>query len=172
VPESVLYIRKRLRYVITSTLNSFREDHMARRKPAASAEEQRNPAELQETQPQQEQPTASDAPAASPQRKSTWVARFGYWTDNEAGVRLIEDRQNRQMTIKFVEKPSEAVRTLMKSDERGFRFDPEDQVWYKRINPAKPRQSREEAEQLAFEAANLIRAEKGLEQRKAFSIGM
>jgi hypothetical protein len=43
---------------------------------------------------------------------------------------------------------------------------------YKRINQAKQRQSREEAEALAFKAANMIREKKGLEQKEAFSLGM
>ena len=76
------------------------------------------------------------------------------------------------MTIKFDKKPSEEVRALMKGEQHGYRFDGEDEVWYKKISPAKPRQSRQEAEDLAFQAANIIRAEKGLEPKKAFSLGM
>ena len=43
------------------------------------------------------------------------------------------------MTIRFDEKPSEAVRKLVK-EEHSYRFDGEDKVWYKRINPAQARQ--------------------------------
>ncbi len=76
------------------------------------------------------------------------------------------------MTIKFDEKPSEEVRALMKGEQYGFRFDGEDELWYKKVSPAKPRQCRQEAEDLASQAANLIRAEKGLEPKKAFALGM
>ncbi len=60
----------------------------------------------------------------------------------------------------------------MKGEQYGFRFDGEDEVWYKKIGQAKPRQSRQEAEDLAFQAANMIREEKGLGPKKAFALGM
>ena len=60
----------------------------------------------------------------------------------------------------------------MKGEQYGYRFDGEDEVWYKKISQAKPRQSRQEAEELAFQAANMIREEKGLEPKKAFALGM
>jgi hypothetical protein len=75
------------------------------------------------------------------------------------------------MTIKFDEKSSEALRKLLK-EKHGYRFEPEDQLWYKRINQAKPRQSRQEAEELAFQAANVIRQEKGLEPKQAYGQGL
>jgi hypothetical protein len=82
---------------------------------------------------------------------------------------LIEDRENRRMTIKFDAKPSEAVRALVKAEPYRFRYDGGDQVWYKPIDQANPRQSRSEAEDLAVQAANLIRGEKGLPTKKASS---
>lgn len=114
---------------------------------------------------------AGDNPDASPARKSNWVTRFGSWSDYEVGVHLIEDRQNRRMTIQFDEKPSGEVRALMKGEQYGYCFDAEDEVWYKKISRAKPRQSRQEAEDLAFQEANMIREEKGLEPKKAFAPG-
>ncbi len=86
-------------------------------------------------------------------------------------MHLTEDRENRRMTIKFDEKPSEAIRDLLKK-QHSYQFDPEDQVWYKKINPAKARQGRTEAEEVVFEAASLIRKEKGLEPKTAFNLGM
>ena len=146
---------------------------MTRRKssdePATEAANPAVPAE-QRTESQPALDVNSTEPAQ--QGKSTWASHFGSWADYEAGVKLIEDRENRRLTIKFDEKPSEAVRGLMKNPERGFRFDPDDQVWYKRLNHAKPGQSRREAEELAFDAANMIRQEKGLQTKKAFSLGM
>lgn len=145
---------------------------MARRKPTEQGDESVNPGDQQAPQVETQAAGAAETPDAAPARKSTWLARFGSWSDYEAGVHLIEDRQNRRMTIKFDEKPSEAVRALMKGEQQGFRFDGEDEVWYKKISQAKPRQSRQEAEELAFQAANMLRAEKGLEPRKAFALGM
>lgn len=145
---------------------------MARRKTAEQGDEPVNPGEQQAPQAEAQVAAAGENPDASPARKSNWVTRFGSWSDYEAGVHLIEDRQNRRMMIKFDEKPSGEVRSLMKGEQYGFRFDGEDEVWYKKISQAKPRQSRQEAEDLAFQAANMIREEKGLEPKKAFALGM
>lgn len=144
---------------------------MAKRKEAERIEENGNPESLREPQGENQPSGAAESHEAEPSGKRPWVARFGSWGDHEAGVRLIEDRQNRLLTIQFDEKPSEAVRKVMK-DEYGYRFEPEDQLWYKRINQVKQRQSRQEAEQLAFTVANMIREEKGLEQKQSYSIGM
>ena len=133
---------------------------MAKRK--LNEAEELAPAESQETPPVNEPPVSSEGQAAEGPQKSKWVQRFGIFGDYEAGVRLIEDRQNRRMTIKFETKPSEPIRAVMKNPERGWRFDDEDEVWYKRINPAKSRQSREEAEELVYEVADMLRKEKGL----------
>ena len=145
---------------------------MARRKPNEQGEETVSPGEQQAPQAEKPGNGAGETSDAAPARKNTWLARFGSWSDYEAGVHLIEDRQNRRMTIKFDEKPSEAVRALMKGEQHGFRFDGEDEVWYKKISQAKPRQSRQEAEELAFQTANMIREEKGLEPKKTFALGM
>jgi hypothetical protein len=144
---------------------------MARVKKNELGEDINNPVQPQD---QQAEGSATDAPGTGepPQAgKSKWVARFGSFGDYQAGVRVIEDRENHLMTIKFNEKPSQAVRDVMKSKEHGFQFDPEEQVWYKKISAARPAQSRKEADDLAFTVANMIRAEKGLEQKPAFSLG-
>jgi hypothetical protein len=140
--------------------------------PAAQAPQAQAtaPAEAQQDAPAGQDAAPAPTDAGEPHR-SKWLARFSSWGDHEAGVNLTEDRQNRRMTIRFDEKPSDAVRTLLK-EEHGYRFDGEDQVWYKPINPAKARQGRSEAEELAFQAANLVRQDKGLEPKKAFLIGM
>jgi hypothetical protein len=119
--------------------------------------------------PAADAPAANEAPEAG---KSQWGSRIGGgWTDAEAGVHLNEDHRNRRMTIQFDEKPPEAVRKLMK-EESGYRFDGENQLWYKRINLPTARQSREEAEAMAFQVANMIRQERGLEQKTSFLLGM
>jgi hypothetical protein len=122
--------------------------------------------------PAQPHESASPGDEAADAPRSPWQSRFGSWSDDDAGVRLIEDRQNRRMTIKFVEKPPEAVRSAMKDPEYGYRFDGEELVWYKKINAAKPIQARQEAEELAFKVANMIREEKGMEQKKSFAIAL
>jgi hypothetical protein len=100
------------------------------------------------------------------------VSWFGIWGDDEVGVRLIEDRRNKRMTILFEDKPSEAVRALMRSEPYRYRAGHEEEVWFKQINPHRPRECREEAEELAFKVVNMMREEKGLEPRKAFSLAL
>jgi hypothetical protein len=118
---------------------------MARRKPNEQSDEPVNPGEQQAPQPEGQAAGAGENSDAQPAPKNKWAPRFGSWSDYEAGVHLTEDRQNKLMTIKFDAKPSEAVRKLMKEDY-GYRFDPEDQLWYKQINRAKQRQTRAEAD--------------------------
>ncbi len=142
---------------------------MTRRKTAEQGDDPNNQAEQKEPLAEGEVPNEV---AAAAQKKRTWLARFPAWTDAEAGVHLVEDRQNRRLTIKFDEKPSAAVRGVMKADQYGFRFDGEDEVWYKKIGQAKERQSHQEAEALALLVANMIREEKRLEPKKAFALGM
>ncbi len=142
---------------------------MARTRRAESAQELAEVTQTQADAPPADAPGSSAAPEAG---KSQWSSRIGGgWTDAEAGVHLNEDHANHRMTIKFDEKPSEAVRNVMKKDH-GYQFDDEDQLWWKRVNFAKARQVRKEAEDVAFQVANMIRQERGLEQKQSFSLGM
>src|ERR1700683_5267695 len=62
--------------------------------------------------------------------QKSWVPApdpFGIATDNLAGVRLFESKQDRQMAIKFEDKPSQAVIDTMK--EAGFRWNPAARIW-------------------------------------------
>src|ERR1700680_3539914 len=52
---------------------------------------------------------------------------FGIATDNLAGVRLFESKQDRQMAIKFEDKPSQTVIDTMK--DAGYRWQPADRIW-------------------------------------------
>jgi hypothetical protein len=150
---------------------------MARKREAAQSAEQAPqgdpipPAEARQDEPagHETPPTAADAAEA---RRSKWLPRFDSWGDHEAGVVVLEDRQNRRMVVKFDDKPSEAVREVMKGEPYGFRFDPDEQLWYKKFSPGIARQARTEADQLGFTVANIIRQEKGLEQKQAFGLGM
>src|SRR5262245_40448853 len=58
---------------------------------------------------------------------------FGIATDNLAGVRLFESKRDRQMALKFEEKPSRAV--LDKLTEAGYRWNPLDKIWAHPVRP-------------------------------------
>src|ERR1700730_13991550 len=101
------------------------------------------------------------------QRK--WVSApdpFGIATDNVAGVRLFESKQDRQMAIKFGEgrpedKPSQAVIDKMK--EAGFRWNPSDKIWAHPVRSDSALGTRIDAERLYQEVRQMIRQEKGIE---------
>ena len=143
---------------------------MAKRKNNEA--EETAPIEPQDALPANEPAARSESQAEEGPKKSKWLPRFGSFGDYQAGVRLIEDRENRRMTIKFEEKPSDAVRAVLKSEDYGYRFDGEDQVWYKFINPAKQRQTRTEADELVLKVADMLREEKGLPKRMASEMAM
>jgi hypothetical protein len=112
--------------------------------------------------------SAEAAGQESEPTKSKWAPRFGSFKDNLAGVHLVEDRKNKRMTIQFEEKPSDDVRAVMKGDPYHYRFDNEEQLWYKPISPHTPNTSRAEADELVLKVANMIRAEKGIEQHEGY----
>ena len=101
------------------------------------------------------------------QRK--WVSApdpFGIATDNLAGVRLFESKQDRQMAIKFGEgrpedKPSQAVIDRLK--EAGYRWNPSDRIWAHPVGAESAMSTRIEAERLYQEVRQMIRREKGIE---------
>jgi hypothetical protein len=86
---------------------------------------------------------------------------FGIAGDYAVGVRLIEDRQDRLMVLKFDEKPSQAVIDRLK--DAGFRWNPRDKAWVYPIRPDFARTIRVEAERLYQEVRGMIRQEKGIE---------
>ena len=106
--------------------------------------------------------TAEKEASAAP--KSKWLPRFGIFTDVQAGVHLIEDRANKRMTIQFKDKPSDAVRAVIKVEPYLYRYDGEEKLWYKPIKQTAAAGSRAEADELAGKVASMIRTEKGLEQ--------
>jgi hypothetical protein len=137
---------------------------MAKRK--LNEAEELAPTESQETPSANEPPVSSEGQATEEPKKSKWVPRFGSNLDMQAGVHLVEDRPNKRMTIQFAEKPSAEVLAVVKGEEYGYRYDTDEKLWYKRINQAKPRQSRAEADELYFQVVDMIRAEKGLPTRE------
>jgi hypothetical protein len=86
---------------------------------------------------------------------------FGIATDKLAGVRLFESKQDRQMAIKFEDKPSQAVIDMLK--ESGYRWNPTDRIWAHPVRPESAMSTRIEAEQLYQEVRLMIRQEKGID---------
>lgn len=91
---------------------------------------------------------------------------FGVATDNVAGVRLFESRQDRQMAIKFGEgkpedKPSQAV--IDKLKESGYRWNPRDKIWVHPVRFESALGTRIDAEKLFNEVREMIRQEKGID---------
>jgi hypothetical protein len=128
--------------------------------------------------PDQEKPESTTAvaepPAAEPtadgqgfadkvgQRKGvTAPDPFGIAVDILAGVRLFESRRDRQMAIKFDDKPGQVVIDKMK--EAGYRWNPSDQIWAHPVASDSAMSTRIEAERLYQEVRQMVRQEKGIE---------
>jgi hypothetical protein len=94
------------------------------------------------------------------QRVST-ADPFGIASDNVAGVRLFESKRDRQMALKFEEKPSQAVIDFLK--EAGYRWNPVDRIWAHPVRPDSAMTTRIEAERLYQEIRQMVREEKGIE---------
>jgi hypothetical protein len=80
--------------------------------------------------------------------------------DNEAGVRLFENRQARVMAIKFEEKPGQLVIDRVK--EQGYRWSPQDRVWTRPIRSDSALSTRIDAERLYQEVRDMIRQDKDI----------
>ena len=93
---------------------------------------------------------------------------FGIAKDNLAGVRLFESKQDRQMAIKFEDKPSQAVIDKMK--EAGYRWNPSDRIWVHPVRPEFAMGTRIDAEKLYQEVRQMIRQEKGIEAGQDVSV--
>ena len=116
--------------------------------------------------------TAEPAPAEIHEQKQSFAERvgqrqrvyapdpFGIATDNLAGVRLFESKRDRQMAIKFDEKPSQAV--IDKLKEEGYRWHSEDKVWAHPVWPASAMATRIKAERLYQDVCQMVRQEKGI----------
>lgn len=89
----------------------------------------------------------------------------GYKQDVAAGVRLLEDRRFKQVQLKFADKPSAAVREMVR--EAGYRWREEEQAWTKQIDPEKGWQTRADADDLFERVTAAIRAEKGITREYA-----
>lgn len=85
---------------------------------------------------------------------------FGFRHDAVAGVRLLEDRRFKQLQLRFVAKPSEAVRAVVA--EAGWRWRPQEEHWTKQIDAEKGWQTRADADALYERVVTTIRAEMGV----------
>jgi hypothetical protein len=86
---------------------------------------------------------------------------FGIAGDYLAGVRLFENRRDHYMSLKFDEKPGQAVINRLK--EAGYRWNPNNMIWTQAVWPATAMATRIKAERLYQEVRQLIRQEKGIE---------
>jgi hypothetical protein len=80
--------------------------------------------------------------------------------DYVAGVRLFESRRDRQMAIKFDEKPGQPVIDQLK--ESGYRWNPTEQIWVHPVSRESAMGTRIEAERLFQEVRQMVREEMGI----------
>ena len=128
--------------------------------------------------PDQESPetttAAADPPAAEAkpegksfadrvgQRKRVSIPDpFPIATDRVVGIKLFEDKRERQMVIKFDDKPTQAVIDMLK--EGGYRWNSKERVWTHPVEPDSANTTRIEAEWLYQEIRHIIRQEKGID---------
>jgi hypothetical protein len=152
------------------------EDYMSRkRKPDQESTETNTPV----TTPQEISIAVAEPPAAETRAEGQSFAErvgqksritapdpFAIATDNLAGVRLFESRQDRQMAIKFDEKPSRAV--LDKLRDAGWVWRQADRIWTHALRPESAMSTRIDAERLYQELCKMIRHERGAGQDVPF----
>ena len=151
---------------------------MARkRQPKQPTKESQNDAATATIEAPSEQPVeaiAVEAPPVQPvaiEPTPTFVERIGDRStrrllpdpfmvalDNDAGVRLFENRQARVMALKFDERPPQAVIDRVK--EHGYRWNPEHSVWTHSFDSDSAMATRIEAERLYQQVRNLVRQDK------------
>jgi hypothetical protein len=86
--------------------------------------------------------------------------------DPALGLRLYESKQDRQMAIKFGEKPSRAV--LDRMHDAGWVWKQADKIWAHAITPETAATTRYKAERLYQEVCTMIRREIGAGQEVPF----
>ena len=85
---------------------------------------------------------------------------FGIAGDNLAGVTLYESRKNRQMAIKFNERPMQPA--IDKLKDAGYRWNSAGQQWTHPIRQESAMATRIEAKRLYDEIRHMIRDEKAI----------
>ena len=96
-----------------------------------------------------------------PRKWPTAPDPFGIASDNLAGVRLFESKDDRQMALKFEDKLSQAVIDKLKAE--GYHWQPANRVWAHEVWPSSSMSTRIKAERLYQEVRAMIRQEKGIE---------
>jgi len=86
--------------------------------------------------------------------------------DPVLGVRLYESKSDRQMAIKFEEKPSRAV--LDKMRDAGWVWRQADKIWAHALTPESAASTRIKAERLYQDTCRMIRQEIGAGQEVPF----
>lgn len=115
-------------------------------------------------QPETETPEQSQSFAERIRQQRGWNVGsdpFGIAGDYVVGVRLFEKRRDRQMAIKFEDKPGQDVRDRMK--DAGYRWNSRDMMWVKPFEADTAMTTRIEAERLYQEVRDMLRQEKGIE---------
>jgi hypothetical protein len=82
-------------------------------------------------------------------------------TDPVAGIKLFEDKRERQMVIKFDEKPPQAAIDMLK--EGGYRWNSKERVWTHPVTDDSAMRTRIDAEWLYQEIRHMVRQEKGID---------
>jgi hypothetical protein len=85
---------------------------------------------------------------------------FGIASDYAAGVHLFDSKRDRQMALKFDEKPPQPI--IDKVKEAGFRWEGADQIWAHPYGD-NPLTVRIEGERLYQEVRQMVRQAKGIE---------
>ncbi len=129
-------------------------DQQSPKEETSTAVAEPPPAEIQEG-------SQSFADRVGQKKRVTAPDPFGIATDYLAGVRLFESKQDRQMAIKFDEKPSPAV--IEKLKDAGYRWNPTDMIWTHPVRHDSAMTTRIEAERLYQEVRQMVRHEKGIE---------
>jgi hypothetical protein len=123
-------------------------------------------------------PAANDNLPAANDNRPSFAERVGHrvWTsaadpyviaaDAALGVRLYESKRDRQMAIKFEDKPSRPV--LDKMRDAGWVWKQADKIWAHAITQESAATTRIKAERLYQEVRNMIRQEIGAGQEVPF----
>jgi hypothetical protein len=116
--------------------------------------------------------TRADKPTTFAERvgKKKWAPTadpFGISGDYEAGVRLFESKRDRQMAIKFEDKPSQPVIDKVKG--AGYHWKPADKIWAHPVTEDTVQTTRVNANRLYDEVLQMIRQEKGIETGQEIS---
>ena len=144
---------------------------MASRKRTPDKEPTEAPTAVAEP-PAAEASASTDKPSfAERVGQKKWVPTpdpFGIAGDYLAGVRLFESKRDRQMALKFDDKPSQPV--IDKLKEAGYHWNPTNLIWAHPVREDNALTTRIDAERLYQEVCKMVRQEKGIEAGPEISL--